>query len=50
MAYLLFVATEGDGGGGWFRFVTSETDADDGVDVIKPDNIGSGDPGRWVRV
>ena len=50
MAYLFFVATEGDGGGGWFRFTVSSSAADDGVDVLKPDNVSVADPGRWVRV
>jgi len=49
MAYLLYVATDGDGGEGWFRFKSTDTTTDDGVDYIKPDDILSGDPGRWVR-
>lgn len=48
IVYLLYISTEGDGGEGNFRFITTETTADDGVDYGKPDNIPSG-PGRWVR-
>jgi hypothetical protein len=50
LAYLLYVATEGDGGGGWFRFVATSTEADDGVDVLRPADIISSNPGRWRRV
>ena len=50
LAYLLYTTTDGDGGEGWFRFKTSETTADDGIDYIRPDDIASGDPGRWVRI
>ena len=50
LAYLLYVSAEADGGGGWFRFVAASTDADDGVDVLRPDDITSGNPGRWKRV
>lgn len=49
MAYLLYAATDGDNAGGEFSFVSASTDTDDGLDVIKPDNIASGSPGRWVR-
>lgn len=50
LAYLLYVATEADGGGGWFRFVSASADGDDGVDVLRPDDIISSNPGRWKRV
>jgi hypothetical protein len=49
LAYLLYVATQGDGGEGWFRFDASSTTADDGTDYLRPDNISSGNPGRWIR-
>ena len=49
LAYLLYVATDGDGGGGWFRFDASSTTADDGVDYLRPNDITSGNPGRWIR-
>lgn len=49
LAFLLYVATEADGGGGWFRFVAASTDSDDGVDVLRPDDITSINPGRWER-
>jgi hypothetical protein len=49
MAYLLYAITDGDGGEGWFRFKGTDSTADDGIDYIKPDDIASGDPGRWVR-
>jgi len=32
-----------------YEFDAVSTDADDGVDILKPDNIASGDPGRWVN-
>jgi uncharacterized protein (TIGR02145 family) len=32
-----------------YEFDTTSTAADDGVDVLKPDNIAIGDPGRWVN-
>lgn len=44
-----YLATSGDGQGGFFKFDATSTAADDGVDVAKPDNISDVNPGRWVR-
>jgi len=49
MAYLLYATSEGDGGGGWFSYEESSSVADDSIDVLKPDDVDSGSPGRWVR-
>lgn len=49
LRYLAYLVTAGDGQGGEFVFGATETTADDGVDYLKPDNVDSGDPGRWVR-
>lgn len=49
LAYLLYIATEGDNGSGWFRFDAASTTADDGVDYLRPNDITSGNPGRWIR-
>lgn len=49
VAYLLYLVTAGDGQGGWFYFSTANTTADDGVDVLKPNDIASGSAGRWIR-
>lgn len=49
LAYLEFRLLAGDGEGGNFVFDAAETHADDGVDYIKPNNIATIDPGRWVR-
>lgn len=46
---LLFLVVAGDSNGGKFYFDADDTTADDGVDTIKPDDIGVGDPGRWKR-
>lgn len=48
-AYLEFLNTVGDGTGGSFVFAAAETTADDGRDYIKPNDILSSAPGRWVR-
>lgn len=32
-----------------FRYDEAETAADDGVEFFRPDDVDSGDPGRWVR-
>lgn len=42
-------ATEFDKGGGIYTLKKAATNADDGFTWIKPDNILSGDPGRWRR-
>ncbi len=49
LAYLEFRLLTGDGEGGNFVFDTAETHADDSVDYIKPNDIATADPGRWVR-
>lgn len=33
-----------------YSFYAADTDSDTGREVIKPDNITSGDPGRWKQV
>ena len=48
-AYLEFLATAGDGTGGAFVFDAASTATDDGRDYIKPNDILSASPGRWVR-
>lgn len=49
LRYLDFLASSGDGQGGEFIFRATETTADDEVDYLRPDNVSSGTPGRWVR-
>lgn len=49
MAYLLYAVSEGDGGGGWFSYDEASSVADDSIDVLKPDDVDSGSPGRWIR-
>lgn len=49
LRYLDYLAAAGDGLGGEFIFRGTETTADDGVDYLRPDNVSSGTPGRWVR-
>jgi len=48
LAYLLYLVSDGDGQGGWFRFSASSSTTDDGVDTLKPDDITGA--GRWIRV
>ncbi len=50
LAYLLYIVSSGDGGQGQFYYDATSTDADDDSSVIKPNNVDSGDPGRWKRV
>jgi hypothetical protein len=49
LAYILYLASEGDGGDGWFFYDDASFLADDGVDTIKPHNVDDSDPGRWRR-
>lgn len=49
MAYLAFLVTAGDNVGGEFIYDATSTATDDGVDVLKPDNVDAADPGRWIR-
>lgn len=49
VVYLLYLVTEDDEQGGNFEFRASDTTADDGVDFLRPDDVGINDPGRWVR-
>jgi len=39
-----------DGGGGLFVWRATSTAADDGGTIIRPTNVPSGSPGRWVRL
>jgi hypothetical protein len=41
---------DGDGGAGHFVFSYGTSAADDGVNIIKPNDISGGSPGRWVRL
>lgn len=50
MAYLLYSSAEGDGGAGWFRYVASSADADDGSDRIRPTDNPLPALGCWHRV
>ena len=45
-----FVASFGDGGFGQFWFDSTSVLADDGIDTVKPNDIGGGSPGRWRRL
>lgn len=49
LAYLSYLATPGDTSGGEFLYDATSTAEDDGVDVLKPDNVDAADPGRWIR-
>lgn len=39
-----------DGGGGFYLWSPTSTDADDGVLWIRPNSVDAGDPGRWQRI
>lgn len=45
-----FISTFGDGGFGQFWFDSTSVLADDGIDTVKPNDIGGGSPGRWRRL
>lgn len=47
VAYLLYLVTADDGQGGEYEYRASSTDADDGLTVLKPDNVAADQPGRW---
>ena len=47
--YLSYLNTPGDGMGGNFIFNASATTADDSVDYVRPVDVRSTNPGRWVR-
>lgn len=32
-----------------YKYNSSSVAADDSFSVLKPDNVGAGDPGRWIR-
>ena len=49
MVYLLDVGTQDAPPGGWFRWSSSSTATDDGVDVILPNDRSSGTAGRYLR-
>lgn len=48
-AYLEFNTSAGDGNGGAYVFDSASTEVDDSTDYIKPNDILSTSPGRWVR-
>lgn len=45
--YLLYLVTEDDGQGGEYEYRAASTEDDDGVAVIKPDNVDAANPGRY---
>lgn len=47
--YLSYLNNPGDGQGGSFIFNSMESHADDSVDYVRPGNVHSSAPGRWVR-
>lgn len=47
--FLEYLSVAGDGGGGFFKFDATSMATDDALDVIRPDNISDGNPGRWLR-
>ncbi len=49
MAYLFFIAAADDGGRGWFHYVATSADADDGVDRIRPTSNPIPALGCWHR-
>lgn len=50
IAFLLYADTEAGGGGGWFGWFPALTTADDGIDILTPDDITEPAPGRWKRL
>lgn len=47
---LLYHTSVDDGQGGEFEFRTDSLATDDNLDICKPNDIASGDPGRWHRL
>lgn len=46
---LSYLEEEGDGQGGWYRFI-ADSEAEESIpDVRKPDAIGTDEPGRWIK-
>ena len=51
MAEMLWFTTNGDGGAGKFYYDSSSSATDDnGLSTVKPTNIETGNPGRWIRL
>jgi hypothetical protein len=50
VAILVFAATAGDGGQGIFWWDSSETGADDGLNVIRASDVPFPTAGAWVRL
>ena len=48
-AYLAYLTAPNDGFGGEFIYSDISTVADDGMDVLKPDDVDVSSPGRWIR-
>lgn len=49
LEYLDFLVVLDDGQGGEFVYRSDSLDDDDGVDILKPDDKNSANPGRWIR-
>ena len=47
--YLAYLTAPNDGFGGEFVYDYASTETDDGMDVLKPDDVAPGSPGRWIR-
>jgi len=50
IAYLVYVAAPGDGGQGQFWWDSSETGADDGINLIRAADVPFPSPGAWRRL
>lgn len=47
--YLIYLSSVGDGMGGQFVYDASCLLDDTNIDYIRPNDVGEGFPGRWVR-
>ena len=50
IATTLWAYTEGDGQELWYRWNASSTEADNGISVVRPNDVAPGAPGRWIRM
>lgn len=49
IAFIKYAATAGDGGQGWFVYDPTNSDADDGINTIIPNDVTRPAPGAWIR-
>lgn len=48
-AWINGLLVSGDGQGGFYDYDSASVLVDDGINVLQPNDVGGGAPGRWIK-